>query len=73
MYLPQCMNCTHFKRFRPGQVGVCTAYPDGIPAAIMENAVDHRQAVDGDHGVRWTAIEADVPHPMATIETGVAP
>lgn len=31
----------------------CAAFPDGIPDRVFGNEVDHRQPVDGDHGVRW--------------------
>lgn len=31
----------------------CAAFPDGIPAAIYDNQVDHRQPYEGDHGLRW--------------------
>jgi len=70
MYLPQCMNCTRFQYFKPGRVGVCTAFPDGIPSGILSNETDHRRAVDGDHGVRWAAIDPTVPHPLALVEEG---
>lgn len=32
----------------------CAAFPAGIPDAIWNNQVDHRQPVDGDHGLQWT-------------------
>lgn len=31
----------------------CTAFPDGIPEGILDNAVDHRRPVDGDGGLRF--------------------
>ena len=34
----------------------CSAFPDGIPAKILGNRVDHRDPVDGDNGVRFEPI-----------------
>lgn len=31
----------------------CTAFPDGIPDAILANAVDHRRSVEGDSGLQF--------------------
>jgi len=74
MYLPQCMNCIHFMRFTAGRVGHCSAFPDGISADIIANVVDHRQQVAGDRGVRWSAVDPLVPHPLVPVEEeGVAP
>ena len=34
----------------------CDAYPDGIPDAIIDNEVDHRQPHDGDGGLTFVKI-----------------
>ena len=31
----------------------CEAFPDGIPTEIWNGKNDHRQAVAGDHGIRF--------------------
>lgn len=31
----------------------CAAFPTGIPDRIFHNEVDHRQPVEGDHGLQW--------------------
>ena len=31
----------------------CVAFPHGIPEAIINNDVDHRQPVDGDRGITF--------------------
>jgi len=33
----------------------CEAFPSGIPNEVYTNMLDHRQPIDGDHGVRWTS------------------
>lgn len=33
----------------------CAAFPGGIPDRIYNNELDHRQPIDGDHGLRWEA------------------
>jgi hypothetical protein len=37
----------------------CTAFPAGIPIEIAANEVDHRQPVEGDHGVQFLAKPGD--------------
>ena len=34
----------------------CDAYPNGIPDEILDNEVDHREAVEGDRGLRFRPI-----------------
>ncbi len=53
---PQCTYCVH----RRGDA--CTAYPGGIPFAILANQVNHRKKYPLDHGIRFAPIslEADV-------------
>lgn len=31
----------------------CRAFPGGIPDVILENQIDHRSPVEGDHGIRF--------------------
>lgn len=53
-----CCMCRHH------QFGTktCTAFPDGIPAAIWKTAEGHRSPVDGDHGIQFDPREfADLP------------
>lgn len=55
----QCASCAHW---RPGWV--CAAFPKGIPEDVQNNTRDHRRAVAGDHGVRWTE------HPRRALKLG---
>lgn len=52
--ISQCAYCRH-KRSGP----TCTAFPDGIPTAILSNGHDHRRPYPGDHGVRFEPFDAD--------------
>ncbi len=63
---PICLGCLHFHRSgivtadtlagkAPPPTGYCDAFPidAGIPLLIWRSAVDHRQLVEGDRGVRY--------------------
>jgi hypothetical protein len=47
--IPQCSFCENLLGPRS-----CRAYPTGIPDAIWENEVDHKQPYEDDNGVRFT-------------------
>jgi hypothetical protein len=59
----QCSTCV---RYTPpllsgGDKPVCAAFPEGIPDGVFAGVVDHREPVDGDHGIRWES--NGQPHP----------
>lgn len=68
----QCGFCTHFR----SPIGTdrkepfCAAFPDGIPDKVYGNRVDHRQPVDGDHGVRWESDGGEFPEYAFEAPTG---
>lgn len=37
----------------------CNAFPTGIPEAVLGNELDHRQPIDGDHGIQFEAKPGD--------------
>ena len=39
-------------------IPVCDAFPSGIPAAIIEYVVDHRQTYHGDRGLQFLPLGA---------------
>ena len=53
LIMPICLYCTHYDRSVPRDGYFCAAFPDGIPDAIIESQVDHREPVDGDHGIQF--------------------
>ncbi len=69
----QCAICQHFDR-TDKMVWRCAAFPDGIPAGIIGNTVDHREPVDGDGGLRFTPLDMvpDGWHPMNRRVLGAA-
>ncbi len=48
----------------------CAAFPTGIPDRIFTNQVDHRQPVEGDHGLQWIA-RAGATFPTYAFPAGV--
>jgi hypothetical protein len=60
MMPPQCFDCKHLARFRPGELSHCTAFPDEIPDDIFKNRHDHRQPYPGDHGIRFEPSESAI-------------
>jgi hypothetical protein len=49
----QCCYCRHANK--TADPPTCTAYPSGIPDAILTNRADHRKPQPGDHGIRFEA------------------
>tara|TARA_R100000426_G_scaffold73480_2_gene51286 strand:- start:783 stop:989 length:207 start_codon:yes stop_codon:yes gene_type:complete len=62
--LPQCFDCVH-RRFGSGlllddiEVGICIAFPDGVPLVIWTNEFDHRNPYPGDGGIRFEPIPTE--------------
>lgn len=56
---PQCLSCARFRSpFLTSNFAgpaTCEAFPDAIPDAVFGNELDHRQPIDGDHGIRFQA------------------
>ncbi len=49
----QCASCTHLHPVRYGKGYSCTAFPDGIPHAIVYGEVSHRDFYSGDQGITY--------------------
>ena len=55
-FLPICLRCTHFRHAAAGNT--CDAFPNGIPEPILLSEADHRQPIDGDHGMQFAPIDS---------------
>lgn len=49
---PLCDTCAHRSDI---DLGICLAYPKGIPTEILLGEWDHHKACKGDHGVHFLA------------------
>lgn len=59
---PQCFVCKHY--LGPGdhpEKMICAAFLFGIPQEIVWNEFDHRNAYEGDHGIRFEPRPQMVP------------
>jgi hypothetical protein len=57
---PICLYCTHVERQPDGRKVAlplrCKAFPGGVLQSIVRNDTDHRQPVEGDHGIHFEAM-----------------
>ena len=71
--LSLCPYCRH-NRYESvdtaaGLVGVCDAFPDGIPIEIFAGGYDHRQPFAGDEGITF---ELDAGVTAAQVDEALA-
>jgi hypothetical protein len=68
----QCDTCARFRSYTERADGnwrgrsFCAAFPEsadggGIPKMVLRNRLDHRQPIDGDHGLRWESNGEEFP------------
>ena len=43
-----CFGCRHLRKYP-----TCDAFPDGIPEIVRRGASDHKEALEGDGGLRF--------------------
>ena len=56
----QCDACVHLRL--DGNIDdplTCDAFPAGIPDEIYDNEQDHREPIEGDHGIQFEAKAGD--------------
>jgi hypothetical protein len=52
--MPICFGC---KQFYPlSEPLACTAFPEGIPDAILSGEADHTKPFPGDHGIQFEPV-----------------
>lgn len=70
--ISQCWLCQHFDR-EDKRAKRCAAFPNGIPAAVFGNSIDHREPVDGDGGLRFKPRPGVIEgfHPMNRRDLGI--
>ena len=66
----QCDTCVRFRSSFERADGdmfgqpFCAAFPEadgGIPEQVFRNGLDHRQPIQGDHGLRWLSAGEEFP------------
>ena len=45
---PRCLYCKNYNSKDPG---TCSAFPEGIPCALLRGQVEHLAPYEGDHGI----------------------
>lgn len=56
----QCSACSRMQAWDAEHAtSWCAAFPAGIPDRVYYNSVDHRQPVEGDHGIQFEAKPGD--------------
>lgn len=60
MIRAQCSLCKHRRRR-----AACSAFPDGIPRAILTNEHDHREPYEGDNGIRFEPVDDEAAEIVA--------
>ena len=53
---PQCFRCVHYR----GEMR-CAAFPEGIPAEIVQGKHNHREPYPGDNGIRYEPLPDTEP------------
>lgn len=59
MIIPQCFTCKHLNGYWK-----CAAFAEIAPE-ILQNRLDHREPIEGDHGIRYESIDPEAKREAA--------
>lgn len=54
-----CLRCRHLHQPVDALFPTCDAFPDGLPWIMQSGNDDHKEPLEGDHGIRFEPRDED--------------
>lgn len=54
----QCATCRHYRSGT--DLPTCDAFPEGIPAGVLDGRISHKRHIPGDRGIKWEPKNEDI-------------